>query len=227
MEAARKSGCGARILQIGTDESYGDIASGSFAEADPLKPSSPYSASKASADLLALAYHRTYGMGTMVTRCTNNFGPRQFPEKLMPKTIIRARMGLKVPIYGTGRNVRDWIYVGDHCEAVRAVLERGRPGEVYNISSGNELDNLSVVRRILGIMGAPESLIEFVDDRPGHDVRYSLDSSKTRRELGWSPSMTFEKAIAETVKWYTENEQWWRPLASEKTLSPAPWKLKW
>ena len=227
LEAIRKADRDVRLVQIGTDESYGDIAEGSFTESDRLSPSSPYAASKASADLYVMAYRRTYGLNACITRCTNNYGPYQFPEKLIPKTIIRAKMGLKVPIYGTGKNVRDWIYVLDHCEGIKAVLEKGKPGEIYNISSGNELNNLTVVKMILRLLKLPESFIEFVDDRPGHDLRYSLDSRKIREELGWSPTNTFEKGISETVSWYLSNDKWWKPLSNEKTLHPAPWKLKW
>jgi dTDP-glucose 4,6-dehydratase len=227
LEAIRKADRDVRLVQIGTDESYGDITHGSFAESDRLSPSSPYAASKASADLYVMAYRRTYGLNACITRCTNNYGPYQFPEKLIPKTIIRAKMGLKVPIYGTGKNVRDWIYVLDHCEGIKAVLEKGKPGEIYNISSGNELNNLTVVKMILRLLKLPESFIEFVDDRPGHDLRYSLDSRKIREELGWSPTNTFEKGISETVSWYLSNDKWWKPLSNEKTLHPAPWKLKW
>ncbi len=227
LEAVRKSGQDVRIVQIGTDESYGDAAKGSFREPDRLNPSSPYSASKASADMFAMAYRRTYGIDSLVTRCTNNFGPNQFPEKLIPKTIIRAERGLKVPIYGKGSNVRDWIYVEDHCRAVKVVMESGRSGEVYNISAESELDNLAVVKKVLRMMSLPETLIEFVEDRPGHDTRYSLDSSKLRKELGWRPLYSFDDALSRTVSWYLDNEWWWGPLADERTLSPAPWKLKW
>jgi len=158
---------------------------------------------------------------------TNNFGPYQFPEKLIPKTIIRASLNLKIPVYGSGRNVRDWIYVIDHCEALEKVLFHGSPGEIYNISAGNEYQNIEVVKRILQMMDKPEDLIEFVADRPGHDIRYSLDSSKIRNELGWRPRYSFDEALEETVNWYLDNEKWWRPLANEKILHPTPWKLKW
>jgi dTDP-glucose 4,6-dehydratase len=227
LEAARLNNPRLRIVHVSTDEVYSDILVGSYKEEDRLKPSSPYAASKAAADMFCLAYHRTYGLDVVVTRCTNNFGPYQFPEKLIPKTIIRASLGMKVPIYGTGRNVRDWIYVLDHCEALDLVLERGRSGEIYNISSGDELDNLTLVKKILRIMGKDEGLIEFVEDRPGHDVRYSLDSSKIRRELGWRPRRSLEEALKETVEWYLKNERWWRPLADERVLHPTPWKLRW
>ena len=227
LEAVRRYGGNVRMLQVSTDEVYGDILAGSFKEEDRLKPSSPYAASKACADLLCLAYHRTYGLNVSITRCTNNFGPFQFPEKLIPKTIIRAMLDLKVPVYGTGGNVRDWIYVLDHCEALDVVLKKGGAGEVYNIAGGNELTNIQVVEKVLELLGKPRSLIEFVEDRPGHDIRYSLDSSKISRELGWRPKHTFEQALERTVEWYVENGWWWKPLADERTLHPTPWKLKW
>jgi len=216
-----------RMIQISTDEIYGETLTTSFTEDDTLKPSNPYSATKASADMLCLAYHRTYELDIVITRCTNNFGPYQFPEKLIPKTIIRAHLGLKVPVYGSGMNIRDWIYVLDHCEALEKVLEKGRSGEIYNISSGNEFTNITVVRKILELMGKSDNLIEFVLDRPGHDVRYSLDSTKIRRELGWYPRHSFEEALSETVKWYIENEEWWKPLLTEKIIHPTPWLLEW
>ena len=225
LEAMRKVNPEAKLVHIGTDEVYGDIEKGSFREEDRLKPSSPYSASKASADMFVLAYVRTYGLNAVITRCTNNYGPYQFPEKLIPKAIIRAKMDMKIPIYGTGENVRDWIYVEDHCEAINLVLERGERGKIYNVSSGEEKTNLEVVSEILGIMEKPD-LIEFVEDRPGHDVRYSLDSSKIRK-LGWKPKYGFSEGLKETVEWYLENEWWWQPLADERILHPTPWKLKW
>ncbi len=227
LEAMRRVNPKVRLVQISTDEVYGDIERGSFNEESRLKPSSPYSASKAAADMFVLAYVRTYGLDCVITRCTNNYGPYQFPEKLIPKTIIRAKIGLKVPIYGKGLNVRDWIYVEDHCEAVEVVMEGGERGEIYNISSGEEKTNLEVVRTVLDIMGKPHDLIEFVEDRPGHDLRYSLDSSKIRKELGWKPRHRFEEGIRKTVEWYLNNEEWWRRLADERILHPTPWKLKW
>ncbi len=227
LEAARIYNPKLRIIQVSTDEVYSDILIGSYKEEDRLKPSSPYSASKAAADMLCLAYHRTYNLDIVITRCTNNFGPYQFPEKLIPKTIIRASLGMKIPIYGSGKNIRDWIYVLDHCEALEIILEKGRAGEIYNISSGNEEDNLTLVKKILKIMGKNEDLIEFVEDRPGHDVRYSLDSSKIRRELQWKPKYTLEDALKKTVVWYLANESWWRPLINEQIIHPEPWKLKW
>ena len=225
LEAMRKANSEAKLVHVSTDEVYGDIEKGSFKEDDMLKPSSPYSASKASADMFVLAYVRTYGLNAVITRCTNNYGRYQFPEKLIPKAIIRAKMDMKIPIYGTGKNVRDWIYVLDHCEAINLVLERGERGEIYNVSSGEEKTNLEVVSEILRIMDKPD-LIEFVEDRPGHDIRYSLDSSKVR-ELGWKPKHSFKDGLKETVEWYLENEWWWKSLADEKILHPTPWKLKW
>ncbi len=227
LEAIRKNNPEVRFVHISTDEVYGDILNGSFREEDALKPSSPYSASKAAADVFVLAYVRTYGINASITRCTNNYGPYQFPEKLIPKTIIRASMNLKIPIYGTGKNVRDWIYVLDHCEAVDTVMREGEKGEIYNISGGEERTNLEVVRAILNLMDKDDSLVEFVEDRPGHDIRYSLDSTKIREELGWKPKHRFEEGIEETVKWYLKNEWWWKPLVDEKVLHPTPWKLKW
>jgi len=227
LEEIRKSKRDVRFVQVGTDESYGDIKRGSFKEGDPLAPSSPYSASKASADLFVSAYQRTYGMDACVTRCTNNYGPCQFPEKLIPKAIIRLQRGLKVPVYGTGKNVRDWLYVLDHCRAVQAVLEKGKAGSVYNVSAGNELSNMAVVRKIISIMRKKADSIELVEDRPGHDVRYSLDSAKIRRQLGWKPRIDFGEGLARTISWYLANEEWWTPLSDERTLHPTPWKLKW
>jgi dTDP-glucose 4,6-dehydratase len=227
LEAMRKRNPGARLVHISTDEVYGDIAEGSFTERDALKPSSPYSASKAASDMFVLAYARTYGLDAMITRCTNNYGPCQFPEKLIPKTILRATMSLRIPIYGSGQNVRDWIYVLDHCRAIEKVLDSGIKGQVYNVSAGVEKTNLEVVGEILKVMGMDHSLIEFVEDRPGHDVRYSLDSSKIREELDWEPMQSFDKGIEDTVRWYLENEDWWRPMVNDNVLHPTPWKLKW
>lgn len=226
LEALRRENPDVKMIQISTDEVYGDILEGAFRETDAIRPSSPYSASKAAADAFVLGYARTYSLDAAITRCTNNYGPYQFPEKLIPKAIIRLARSLKVPIYGTGTNVRDWIYVLDHCRAVEAVMRRGRAGEVYNISSGEERTNLEVVRELLRVIGKDESYIEWVEDRPGHDLRYSLDSSKVRG-LGWKPERGFEEGLRETVEWYSKNEGWWMPLADERTLSPAPWKLAW
>jgi len=225
LETERKLNKPIRHVQISTDEVYGDIPQGCFREEDRLKPSNPYSASKAAADMLCQAYHRTYGLDIIITRCTNNFGPYQFPEKLIPKTIIRAQKNLPIPIYGTGKNIRDWIYVLDHCEAIDLTLREGKPGETYNISSGNELSTITTVKKILEMLGKPENLIAFVEDRPGHDLRYSLDSSKIRKELGWKPRHAFESALVKTVEWYTKNESWWKPIATNEILHPTPWKM--
>jgi len=227
LEAARIYNPRIRILHMSTDEVYSDILSGSYREEDRLKPSSPYSASKAAADMFCLAYHRTYRLDVIIARCTNNFGPYQFPEKLIPKTVIRARLGMKVPIYGTGKNVRDWLYVLDNCEAIDLLLQNGRAGEIYNISAGNELESIEIVKRVLRIMGKDEKIIEFVEDRPGHDIRYSLDSTKIRKELGWKPRHSLDEALKSTVEWYLENESWWREIVDERILHPTPWKLRW
>ncbi len=224
LEAVRKHNPRMRMVQVSTDEVYGTATEGSFNEKDPLNPSNPYSASKAAADMFALSYHKTFGLNVSVTRCTNNFGPYQLPEKLIPKTIIRALRNLTVPIYGTGTNIRDWIYVLDHCYAVAKVLEKGEAGEIYNVSAGNEVTNIQIVKDILTSLKKPESLIAFVEDRPGHDKRYSLDSSKLRAKLGWQPQSSFEQALQSTVSWYVENEKWWKPFATENILSATPWK---
>jgi dTDP-glucose 4,6-dehydratase len=226
LEAIRRLNDSVKYVQISTDEIHGDILKGSFSELDRINPSNPYSATKASADMLCLAYHRTYGLNLNITRCTNNFGPYQFPEKLIPKAILMALMNSPIPIYGTGKNVRDWIFVLDHCDAIFRVLDNGKPGQVYNISSSNELSNLTIVKKILKILRKPEDLIIFVEDRPGHDLRYSLDSSKIRSELKWKPRYTFNSALKETVKWYINNAWWWEPLATEEVLHPTPWKVQ-
>jgi dTDP-glucose 4,6-dehydratase len=225
LEAIRKRNKKAKLVHVSTDEIYGQALEGSFTENAPPNPSNPYSASKAAADMFVLSYHKTYDMNVSITRCTNNFGPYQLPEKLIPKTIIRARRNLSIPIYGSGSNVRDWIYAQDHCEAIDAVLREGKAGEVYNVSAGNELPNIEIAKKILAILHKPESLITFVEDRPGHDVRYSLDSTKTRSTLGWQPKFSFKQSLKSTVRWYVENEQWWTPLATATILHPTPWKL--
>jgi dTDP-glucose 4,6-dehydratase len=224
LEAMRRHNSQARLVQVSTDEVYGEIPEGSVTEDDPPKPSNPYSASKAAADMFVLAYFRTYKLDASITRCTNNYGPYQLPEKLVPKTIIRALKNLKIPVYGTGMNVRDWIYVQDHCEAIDLVLTRGQSGSIYNVGANNETRNVEIIRKILKQLGRNQGLITFVDDRPGHDLRYSLNSSKIRSELGWKPKHSFEKALKETVDWYVNNESWWKPLATEQILNPAPWK---
>lgn len=212
LECARELGV-PTFLQIGTDEVYGSVEQGSSVETDKLDPRSPYSSSKAAADLLALSYHATYGMDVRVTRCTNNYGPYQYPEKLIPFFVTSALAGRQLPIYGDGRNVRDWLYVEDHCDAVAFVLERGQAGEIYNIGGGREMMNIEITDLILKELGKPSSLKTYVTDRPGHDRRYSLDISKIKR-LGWSPRHTFEQAAARTIAWYVANEQWWRHIQS-------------
>jgi dTDP-glucose 4,6-dehydratase len=225
LEAIRKHNHKARLLQVSTDEVYGEALEGSFTENTPPKPSNPYSASKAAADMFALSYHKTFGLNVSITRCTNNFGPYQLPEKLIPKTVIRALRDLPIPIYGSGSNIRDWIYVQDHCEAISAVLEKGKAGEIYNVSAGNEIANIEIARKIIALLHKSESLITFVEDRPGHDTRYSLDSTKARTTLGWMPKFSFEESLESTVRWYLENERWWTPFATEVILHPTPWKL--
>jgi dTDP-glucose 4,6-dehydratase len=210
LEACRKRGV-SRYLQVSTDEVYGSIEDGSFTEESTIAPNSPYSASKASADLLVRAYHKTYGMPVLITRSSNNFGPYQYPEKLMPLFITNAMDDLRLPLYGDGMNVRDWLFVADNCAAIDLVLQKGNPGEVYNIGGGQERTNIEITRGILDILGKPESLIEFVTDRPGHDRRYSLDFSKVAA-LGYKPRTDFEKMLEETVRWYVDNRPWWEPL---------------
>jgi len=214
------------FVQVSTDEVYGDAKNDEFfTENDTLNPSNPYSATKAAADNLTLAYHRTYGINCIITRCTNNFGPNQFPEKLIPKTIIRAQKDLKIPLYGDGNQIRSWIYVLDHVAAIDSVVSRGKSGEIYNIAAWNETTNRIIAEKILDAMNKPHNLIEFVEDRPGHDRRYSIDASKIRKETGWNPKYQFEHALNETVKWYMQNLRWWEPLADEKTLHPKPWTV--
>lgn len=217
------------FVHISTDEIYGDLKREQkpFTELDNLKPSNPYSATKASADLLVQAYMRTYKNNCIITRCTNNFGPFQFPEKLIPKTIIRAHKNLKVPLYGDGNQVRSWIHVIDHIRAVDLLVHKGKSGEVYNITAWNEISNKEIVEKILNKMEKPLDLIEFVNDRPGHDKRYSIDSTKIQKEIGWSPTYDFEKALDETVTWYQNHQKWWEPLINEQTLHPQPWTIKW
>ena len=201
-----------KFIQISTDEVFGSLKIGSANEEAHLNPSSPYSSSKASAELLTSSYITTYGIDAKITRCTNNFGPRQFPEKLIPKTIILAKNNQNIPVYGDGKNIRDWIYVDDHSNAIIDVINKGKTGESYNISSSNEIDNLTIIKKILSIMDKSEDLIEFVKDRPGHDFRYSLDSSKIRNELNWNIKNSFEKRLEETIEWYTNNESWWKNI---------------
>jgi len=200
-----------KFIHISTDEVYGSIKEGSFTETDNLNPSSPYSSSKAGSDLLAMSYYTTYGLPVCITRCTNNFGPYQYPEKLIPFFISRLMEGKKAPVYGTGLNIRDWIYVEDHCSAVDFVLHNGSNGEIYNIDGGNELTNLEITYRLLKMLGKDESSIEYVEDRKGHDFRYSLDGGKLDK-MGWQPEYDFNTALEQTVKWYVENRWWWEPL---------------
>ena len=226
LESSRKYN--KKFVHISTDEIYGDLENKeSFNEDDILKPSNPYSATKAAADLLVGSYKRTYGIDCIITRCTNNFGPNQFPEKLIPKTIIRASKNLKIPLYGDGNQIRSWIYVIDHVAAIDALISRGKFGEIYNITAWNEISNRDIVEKILKIMNKPSDLVEFVPDRPGHDKHYSIDSSKIKNEVNWSPKFNFDDALKETVNWYLSNKQWWEPLIDEKTLHPQPWTLNW
>ena len=212
LDAARRHGV-KRFVQVSTDEVYGSLGeSGRATELSPLNPSSPYSASKAAADLLVLAANKTYGQDVVVTRCSNNFGPYQFPEKLIPVAILRALADKPVPVYGDGLNIRDWIHVEDHCAAVFDVLMQGRAGQVYNVGADSERKNLDLVKTILAHLGKGEELIEFVRDRPGHDRRYAIDSSKIRSEIGWKPLHNLERGLAETVDWYRQNEPWWREV---------------
>ncbi|RKN05840.1 dTDP-glucose 4,6-dehydratase [Streptomyces radicis] len=211
LDAALRHGTGT-FLHVSTDEVYGSLAEGSWTEDHPLLPNSPYSASKASSDLIALAYHRTHGLDVRVTRCSNNYGPYQFPEKVVPLFTTRLLTGGDVPLYGDGSNVRDWLHVEDHCRALFAVLRDGRPGEVYNVGGGTELTNRQLTERLLDACGARWDRVRFVADRKGHDLRYSVDSAKARGELGWRPLHTFETGLAHTVAWYRENRAWWEPL---------------
>jgi dTDP-glucose 4,6-dehydratase len=200
-----------KFLHVSTDEVYGSLGvTGKFTEATPLHPNSPYSASKASSDLLAFAYHHTFGLPIVMTRCSNNYGPYQFPEKLIPLMIINALNDKPLPVYGDGLNVRDWLHVSDHCAAIDSVLHKGIVGEVYNVGGNNEWKNIDIVKLILQKVGKSESLISFVKDRLGHDRRYAIDASKIKNELGWTPSYTFEVGIEETVRWYLNNSEWWR-----------------
>jgi dTDP-glucose 4,6-dehydratase len=208
LDAARARGV-ARFLHVSTDEVYGSLgATGHFREDSPIQPSSPYAASKAASDLLVRAAQHTHGFPALVTNCSNNYGPYQFPEKLIPLMIANAFEGRELPVYGDGLNVRDWLYVEDHCEALLVALEKGKVGETYNIGGNNEYPNIAIVKRILAETGASEKLIRYVPDRPGHDRRYAIDASKIRRELGWSPRFTFESALHQTVQWYRENRTW-------------------
>ena len=211
LESARRGGVG-RFVHVSTDEVYGSIDEGSWSETHRLEPNSPYSSSKAGSDLAALAYGATYGLHVSVTRCSNNYGPRQFPEKVIPLFVTNLFDGKKVPLYGDGENVRDWLHVDDHARGILAVLEGGRAGEIYNIGGGTELTNRELTKKLLELCGADETSIEPVEDRLGHDRRYSVDWSKIQRELGYEPRVDFEEGLAATVAWYRANESWWRPL---------------
>ena len=217
MDACRKYGI-KRYHQVSTDEVYGDLPLDRpdlfFTEDTPIHTSSPYSSSKAGADLLVLAYHRTFGLPVTITRCSNNYGPYHFPEKLIPLIISRALADESLPVYGTGENVRDWLYVEDHCAAIDLVIRKGREGEIYNIGGHNERTNLEVVKTILKQLGKPESLITYVTDRPGHDMRYAIDPTKIHNELGWLPATKFDDGIKKTIDWYLNNKEWWENIIS-------------
>ncbi len=212
-----------RLIQISTDEVFGSLESTTAKENSRFNPSSPYAATKAAAELLVNSYIVTYDCDCVITRCTNNYGSRQFPEKLIPKTLILASQNKKIPIYGEGKNIRDWIFVDDHCEAVYNVLLNGKSGESYNISANNEVDNLTIVKKILEILDKPQDLIKSVEDRPGHDFRYSLDSSKIRSQLNWSENTNFDDGLKKTVDWYLSNPVWWQNI-SQDILKSTPWK---
>ena len=212
LDAIKTNGRKIRFLQVSTDEVYGSIESGSWSEEWPLEPNSPYAASKASGELLARSYHKTHGIDVVITRCSNNYGTHHFPEKLIPLFITNLIEGKKIPIYGTGKNVRDWLHVNDHCRGIFSVLMNGHSGEIYNIGGGRELTNNEITSLILEAMGADTSSIKFVEDRKGHDLRYSVDWTKINRELGYEPKVNFEDGLRETIKWYRDNEEWWKPL---------------
>jgi dTDP-glucose 4,6-dehydratase len=199
-------------LQVSTDEVYGSIENGSWPETDPLLPNSPYAASKASADLICRSYFKTHGMDIRVTRCSNNYGRNQFPEKVIPLFVTNLIDNKKVPVYGSGLNVRDWLHVDDHCRGIHLALTKGKAGEIYNIGGGTELTNLELTEKILNIMDKGQELIEYVEDRKGHDLRYSVDITKISNELGYAPQVDWEVGLKETINWYQENEAWWRPL---------------
>ena len=212
-----------RMIQISTDEVFGSLSKGSADEQTKFNPSSPYAATKAAAELLINSFSVTHNSDVVITRCTNNYGPRQFPEKLIPKTIILAKQGRNIPIYGNGKNLRDWIFVDEHCDAVYEILINGKSGQAYNISANNEISNMQIVNKILEIMDKSDDLIEFVEDRPGHDQRYSLDSSKIKNELGWSTKINFEEGIRKTIEWYEKNFSYYESISNE-ILKSTPWK---
>ena len=212
-----------RMIQISTDEVFGSLPKGSADEQTKFNPSSPYAATKAAAELLINSFSITHNSDVVITRCTNNYGPRQFPEKLIPKTIILAKQERNIPIYGNGKNLRDWIFVDEHCDAVYEILINGKAGQAYNISANNEISNVQIVHKILEIMGKSNDLIEFVEDRPGHDQRYSLDSSKIKNEFGWSTKINFEDGIRKTIEWYEKNFSYYESISNE-ILKSTPWK---
>lgn len=212
LDAIKASDRAIRFLQISTDEVYGSIETGSWTEEWPLQPNSPYSASKAGGELLARSYHRTHKLDVVITRCSNNYGTHHFPEKLIPLFITNLLEGRKVPVYGSGKNVRDWLHVDDHCRGIFNVLMNGRSGQVYNIGGGRELTNIEITHLLLEAMGADESSIEYVEDRKGHDLRYSVDWTKINKELGYEPHVNFEDGIKDTIQWYRDNQAWWMPL---------------
>lgn len=214
LEEARRTGV-EKFVQISTDEVYGQILNGSFKETDSLMPRNPYSASKAGADRLAYSFFATYGLPIVITRSSNNYGPNQFPEKLIPLFVTNLLQGKKVPVYGTGKNVRDWLHVKDNCVAIEQCLLKGKNGEVYNIGGENEKTNIDITRMILSELGKDDSSIQFVEDRKGHDLRYSLDCAKIKKELGWTPKIAFEKGLRDTISWYKQNESWWKPLVKK------------
>jgi len=218
LEAARRARVG-RFLHVSTDEVYGSISQGSWPETHPLEPNSPYSASKAGSDLIARAYHRTHGMDVVVTRCSNNYGPYQFPEKVIPLFVTNLIDGKNVPLYGEGANVRDWLHVDDHCRGISLVLAGGRAGEVYNIGGGTEISNRELTERLLEACGADWSRVDHVPDRLGHDLRYSVDISKISEELGYRPQVPFAEGLADTVRWYTARRDWWEPLRARAALA--------
>jgi dTDP-glucose 4,6-dehydratase len=205
-----------RFLHISTDEVYGSIESGSFNEKSPISPNSPYAASKAGGDLLVMAYRKTYNLPVIITRSSNNFGPYQYPEKLISLFVTNALTGNKLPLYGDGKNIRDWLYVEDNCEAIDLVLRNGKDGEIYNIGGGNEKQNIEIVKFILSELKLTESVIEYVKDRPGHDRRYSIDCGKVKKELGWQPRYRFEEALRKTVAWYSNNPEWWKKIKEKQ-----------
>jgi len=212
LEISRKFGI-EKFVQVSTDEVYGSLdKEGFFTEETPLSPNSPYSSSKAAADMMAMAFYHTFGMPVVITRCSNNYGPYQFPEKLIPLMILNSLANKKLPVYGDGMNIRDWIFVDDHSRAIDLVFLNGKAGEIYNIGASNEKPNIEIVKLILNYLNKPESLIEFVKDRPGHDRRYAIDSKKIRSELGWKPRFSFEDAIEKTIDWYLQNETWWKRI---------------